>query len=48
MIKTIIWEEKCDELSWHPLEDLPKNTIGYIYATIENYKKEINFSIFGW
>jgi ADP-ribose pyrophosphatase YjhB (NUDIX family) len=40
--------EKCDELSWYSLEDLPKNTIEYINAAIENYKREIKFSIFGW
>jgi 8-oxo-dGTP pyrophosphatase MutT (NUDIX family) len=39
---------KCDELSWHSLENLPTNIIGYINAAIENYKKGIKFSIFGW
>jgi 8-oxo-dGTP pyrophosphatase MutT (NUDIX family) len=39
---------KCDKLTWYSLEKLPQNTIGYINAAIENYKREIKFSIFGW
>jgi ADP-ribose pyrophosphatase YjhB (NUDIX family) len=40
--------QKCDELAWYPLEDLPENTIEYINAAIENYRKGIKFSLFGW
>jgi len=39
---------KCDELSWFPLDNLPKNTIPYIKFAIDNIKKKIIYSEFGW
>jgi 8-oxo-dGTP diphosphatase len=30
---------KCDDLSWHTLNKLPTNTIGYIKQAIDCYKK---------
>ena len=39
---------KCDDLIWVGLDNLPENTIDYIRAAINNYKAGISFSIFGW
>ncbi len=39
---------KSDDVSWFPLTKLPTNTIPYIRAAIENYRKKIFYSEFGW
>ena len=39
---------KCDDLSWFPLNNLPSNVIPYIKTALENYQKHISFSEFGW
>jgi len=39
---------KCDELSWFALDELPDNIIDYIQVAIENYKKNITYSEFGY
>lgn len=40
--------EKCDELKWFPMDNLPKNTIPYIRSAINSYQNKILFSEFGW
>ena len=40
--------DKCDDLRWFDIEDLPGNTIPYIRQAIENYRKGVWFSSFGW
>lgn len=40
--------EKCDDLQWFPLSNLPANTIPYIRHAIECYQKKIFYSEFGW
>lgn len=40
--------EKCDDLRWFALDDLPRNTIPYIRQAIECYQKGIIYSEFGW
>ncbi len=47
--KPVIREpEKCDDLRWFPLNNLPANTIPYIRHAIECYQKKIFYSEFGW
>jgi 8-oxo-dGTP diphosphatase len=40
--------DKCDELRWTNLHELPENTIPYIRKAIQNYLKETPFDEFGW
>ena len=40
--------DKCDDLCWFGIEDLPDNTIPYVRHAIENYRRGIWFSSFGW
>lgn len=40
--------DKCDELKWFPLNNLPVNVIPYIKAALENYQAGILYSEFGW
>ena len=39
---------KCDDLRWFSLDDLPENIIDFTGAAIESYKKGIRYSEFGW
>jgi ADP-ribose pyrophosphatase YjhB (NUDIX family) len=36
--------EKCDDLSWFPLDNLPPNTIPYIKQALESYQQGIYYS----
>ena len=40
--------EKCSDLSWFSLNNLPPNTIPYIKEAITCYQKGITHSEFGW
>ena len=40
--------DKCDDLSWFDVSDLPDNTIPYIRQAIENYRRGEWFTSFGW
>lgn len=40
--------EKCDDLNWFPLDNLPENTIPYIKFSLECINKKIFYSEYGW
>ena len=40
--------EKCDELRWVKINELPENTIPYIRRAIENFQAGVPFEEFGW
>ncbi len=40
--------EKCDDLRWFPLDELPENMIPYVKVALENYKNKINYSEYDW
>ena len=39
---------KCGDLSWFDLNNLPKNTILYIKQALDKIKNKIYYSEFGW
>ncbi len=42
----VIEEDKCDDMQWFPLNDLPKNIVPSVKFAIENYQKGLLFSEF--
>jgi len=40
--------DKCDNLQWFPLDQLPDNIVPYIKTAIDNYRKGLVYSEFGW
>jgi hypothetical protein len=40
--------EKCDDVRWVDVNDLPDNTIPYIRQALRNHFQENRFDEFGW
>jgi 8-oxo-dGTP pyrophosphatase MutT (NUDIX family) len=40
--------DKCDELRWVNLEELPDNVIPYVRKAIQNHRDGVSFHEFGW
>jgi 8-oxo-dGTP pyrophosphatase MutT (NUDIX family) len=40
--------DKCDELRWANVDDLPESVIPYVRAAIENHRAGLPFLEFGW
>ena len=40
--------DKCEDLSWFDIDDLPPNTIPYVRRAIQNYRNNVSFDSFGW
>jgi len=40
--------DKCDELRWMDVNDLPMNTIPYVRQAIQNHLNRVKFDEFGW
>ena len=40
--------DKCDELRWMDVNDLPLNTIPYVRQAIQNHLNRVKFDEFGW
>jgi mutator protein MutT len=40
--------DKCDDLRWVNIHNLPENTIPYVRKAILNHLEEVRFDEFGW
>ena len=40
--------EKCDDLSWFSIDNLPDNLLPFIKEAIENYRNKVAFFESGW
>ncbi len=45
---TIMEKDKCDQLKFFKLDELPTNVIPYVRKGIESYLNNEPFSIYGW
>lgn len=41
-------KDKCDDMRWFGLDDIPDNTIPYIKSAIQQYLMNNKFSEYGW
>jgi ADP-ribose pyrophosphatase YjhB (NUDIX family) len=47
-VPAIMEPGKCDDMSWFPIENLPKNTLPYVKKVIETRNEKPAFFEFGW
>ena len=40
--------DKCDDLRWFDMADLPENTVPYARQGVENYRRSVWFGSMGW
>ena len=40
--------DKCDELRWVTISELPDNIVPYVKQAIQNHRDRIAFDEFGW
>lgn len=40
--------DKCDDLSWFPLDNLPANMVEYVQVALQNYLKDVMYSEYGY
>lgn len=40
--------DKCDELSWHPLPELPGPVVPYVRSALRHHTEGVHYSEFGW
>lgn len=40
--------DKCDQLAWFRMDELPKNMIPYVRRALENHRRGRWFGSFGW
>jgi 8-oxo-dGTP diphosphatase len=40
--------DKCSEVAWFALDDLPSNVIPYVRRSLENYRSGTWYDAFGW
>jgi len=40
--------DKCDELRWCDVDELPENVIPYVKQSIQNFRDGVVFEEFGW
>lgn len=45
---TIMEKDKCDDMSWISLNNLPENLLPHIKEALDNYKNQLSFSETGW
>ena len=46
--RLLLEPDKCDDLSWFSLDQLPDNMIPYVKHAIECFRERIIYSEFGW
>lgn len=42
----IMERDKCDDMSWYPIEQLPENMVPYLKQAIEKIRSGVTFSEF--